>query len=279
MKKTTRASKPFFLAIVVLGLLSLLCQRGTGGVETTKEKFYVMKHFSELRKEFGKNNTAKPKIISGPITVKMRNDQSPGKEWQVALGNANFKVTIQDETKMNVEECLEKLEQIPPPYRKLFEIVSEGSKAGMAFYARLGGAAAHGGQSYLNMVPRANVFVIMHEAGHILEQRARASNPELLQEWNLAIDKDAISISPYGDSVAHEDLAEFALVYALCLDAGKKELAELKKLSPQRYALWEKILSSAEAHPSAPAPKEDVKACCPKSEVAGNTASTAQTKK
>jgi hypothetical protein len=97
----------------------------------------------------------------------------------------------------------------------------------------------------------------MHEAGHILEQRARESNPKLLDEWKVAIDKDAISISPYGDSVAHEDLAEFALVYALCLDAGKKELAELKKLSPHRYAIWESILTTAKAVPMAAAQNKD----------------------
>ena len=49
-------------------------------------------------------------------------------------------------------------------------------------------------------------------------------------------------MSDYGE-VRHEDLAEFAQVYAVCLDAGTKHLDELKKLSPRRFALWEKILN------------------------------------
>jgi hypothetical protein len=257
MKKITPLTKTYIPALAVLCFLSVCCVQKAPGAEAKKEKFYVLKHFSKLRKEFGKKNTDKPKIISGPTAVKMRNDQSPGKVWQVTLGDANFKVTIQDETGMKVKDSLERLERIPAPYRELFEIVSEDSKAGMAFYAKLGGAAAHGGQSYLNMVPRANAFVIAHEAGHILEQRARVSNPKILEEWKVAIDKDAISLSPYGDSVAHEDLAEFALVYALCLDAGKKELAELKKLSPQRYTIWETILATAKANPTATAQNKD----------------------
>lgn len=279
MKKHTAFKKTHIPAITVLCCLSVCCMQKVLGVEDGEEKFYIKTYFSSLRKNFGKNNKEKPKILSGPTVVKMRNDQSPGKVWQVALGNATFKVTIQDETKMKVEDCLEKLERIPPLYRKLFEIVSEDNKAGMAFYARLGGAAAHGGQSYLNMVPGANAFVIVHEAGHILEQRARASDPEILAKWKTAIDTDKVSISRYGDHVAHEDLAEFALVYALCLDAGKKELAELEKLSPQRYALWERILSSAKANPAVPAQKADMKACCPKNAVAGKTTSSAQKKK
>jgi hypothetical protein len=28
----------------------------------------------------------------------------------------------------------------------------------------------------------------------------------------------------------------------VCLDAGPRELAKLKRLSPRRFALWEKIL-------------------------------------
>ena len=234
------------------------------------EKVYVVKHFSKLRKNFGKSNTDKPEILSGPTMVQMLNDQSSGKVWQVKLGETTFKVTIQDKTGMSVEECLERLERVPKPYRKLFEIVSEDNKAGMAFYAELGGAAAHGSQNYLNMVPRADAFVIVHEAGHILEQRITSSNPKTLEEWKKAIEKDKVSISRYGDQVAHEDLAEFALVYALCLDSGKKELAELKKLSPRRYALWETILTTAKAAPLVAEQSAEAKSSCSKQDCSSN---------
>jgi hypothetical protein len=88
---------------------------------------------------------------------------------------------------------------------------------------------------------------MIHEAGHIMEQRATDSEKDILERWKAAIAKDKISISRYGDSVHHEDLAEFARVYALCLDAGKAELAKLKRRSPARYALWERVLRLAKA--------------------------------
>ena len=71
---------------------------------------------------------------------------------------------------------------------------------------------------------------------------ARSSDPEVLSDWGKAIAADKISVSDYGDKVRHEDLAEFALVYAVCLDAGPKHLADLKKLSPVRFKQWKRIL-------------------------------------
>jgi hypothetical protein len=65
----------------------------------------------------------------------------------------------------------------------------------------------------------------------------------VLDKWEEAIKADKISVSDYGDTVRHEDLAEFAMVYAVCLDAGPKHLAELKKLSPKRFEFWARILN------------------------------------
>ena len=147
----------------------------------------------------------------------------------------------------DIEVALQRIEQVPPLYRRCFEIVSEKDKDGVAFYKDLGGAAAHGGQQYLNIISRAGAWVMIHEAGHIMEQRARSSEEDILERWKAAIAKDKVSISRYGDSVHHEDLAEFAKVYALCLDASKAELAKLKRRSPARYALWERVLRLAKA--------------------------------
>jgi len=122
------------------------------------------------------------------------------------------------------------------------QAVSDEGEDGIAIYADLGGASAHGGKRYINLVPRANALTIAHEAGHTLEQVFRESHPKILDEWEQAIKADKISVSDYGDHVRHEDLAEFAQVYAVCLDAGPEPLAALKKLSPRRFALWEKIL-------------------------------------
>jgi len=207
----------------------------------------LMRQFGPLVKNLGKQNKDKARILSGPKNVKLKRGAAPGKVWQVALGKHRFKVSIEDVTALDIKVALQRMEQVPPLYRRCFEIVSEEGKDGVAFYKDLDGAAAHGGQQYLNIISRAGAWVMVHEAGHIMEQRATNSEKDILERWKAAIAKDKISISRYGDSVHHEDLAEFARVYALCLDAGKAELAKLKRRSPARYALWERVLWLAKA--------------------------------
>lgn len=67
----------------------------------------------------------------------------------------------------------------------------------------------------------------------------------MLDDWERLIPEHGISVSGYGDHVAHEDLAEFAMVYALCLDAGAAKIADLRRLSRRRFAVWETILAEA----------------------------------
>ena len=203
--------------------------------------------FQALGASFGSKNEQKVIVKSGPVARAMLRGASPGKSWQVSLAGAEFRITIEDTVKMDVKECLRRLEQVPPSYRVAFQIVSEGKKDGVAFYSDLDGAAAHGSQEYLNVIPQANALVMVHEAGHILSQRAEAAIPGMNGKWSEAIAKDGISVSPYGDTVAHEDLAEFARIHAMCLDAGPEKVAELKKLSPRRHALWEAIQAAAKS--------------------------------
>jgi hypothetical protein len=59
-------------------------------------------------------------------------------------------------------------------------------------------------------------------------------------------------VSGYGDHVAHEDLAEFARLHALCLQAGPAKLEDLRRRSPRRFEIWTAILKTA---PSLPAPR------------------------
>ena len=153
-----------------------------------------------------------------------------------------FKVTIQTATGFKLCRLIERLQKLPGPYMRACEAVSDEGEDGIAVYAELGGARAHGGKQYINVIPRADAIVIAHEVGHTLEQVYRESHPKILETWEEAIKADKISISEYGDRVRHEDLGEFAQVYAVCLDKGPKPLAALKKLSPARFALWEKIL-------------------------------------
>jgi len=198
--------------------------------------------FRPLFARFGECSTTKVKVVSGPKTVEMRNGKVAGKQWIARSGRFRFKLTIQDETGVELDHLVKLLEKLPAPYMRACTVVSDEGEDGIAIYAELGGARGHGGQRYINITPAADALVVAHEAGHALEQVARDADPKILDKWEEAIKADNISVSDYGDNVRHEDLAEFAQVYAVCLGAGPEHLALLKKLSPARFALWESIL-------------------------------------
>ena len=230
-----------FFSVIALSSSPVFSQPDAETPSTAK--LYLLQYFGKHLQNFGKANKEKVEILSGPEPVKMLRGQSPGKVWKARLGQSMFKITIEDEMDMKLEETLERLQRLPVEYRRALEVVSEDKKDGAAFYADLNGAAAHGSQNYLNLVRDAGVDVVAHEVGHILEQRATRADPTVLERWNKARTADAISVSRYGDSVNHEDLGEFALLYAICLDAGKEQFAELKKKTPQRFVFWQEILA------------------------------------
>ena len=215
--------------------------------EDTPKRQMLFTIFRPIMHDIGSCNTAKAEVVSGPVEMKMSNNKKPGKQWWVRLDQSTFKVTIEDSAGLTLTNALVYAERIPTAYLRALEVVSEDKKAGLAFYKTLGGAAAHGGQSYLNMIPlkpaRA-ASVIVHEAGHILEQRARNTDKDILEKWAEAVKKDNIDVSNYGNHVNHEDLAEFARIYAFCKDKalGRNSLAALRELSPARFDLWEKVL-------------------------------------
>jgi len=218
---------------------------GTKPAAAEKKKPRLFKHFRELFRDSGKNNTHKVKIISGPVPVKMRNGRVPGKRWTATCGKYRFKLTIEDKTKLPLATLIERVEELPMPYIRACEVVSDEGEDGLAIYSYLQGAMAHGGKGYINTLPNAPSVVIAHEVGHSLEQAARESDPKILDKWLDIIKADNVSVSGYGDTVHSEDLAEFAKVYSVCLNAGPKPLAELKKLSPRRFAMWEYMLLRA----------------------------------
>ena len=215
----------------------------------------LFKIFKPVMQNIGSANVQKGVVLSGPVAMKMKNNKAPGKQWHVQLGQSKFKITIEDASKMTLAKVLDWAERIPAPYRHALVVVSEKDKAGLAIYKTLGGAAAHGGQGYLNMIPlkpdRA-ASVIVHEAGHILEQRARSKEKDILDQWAAACKADQIDVSRYGNGTNHEDIAEFARVYAYCIDpaAGPDMKPALQKLSPKRFELWEHALKLSGALPS-----------------------------
>ena len=200
-------------------------------------------HFKPIFEKFGQRSTTKIEVVSGPEAVQMRNGRVAGKQWIATSGEYRFKLTIEDATGAKLEQLVGRLEKLPKSYMSACVAVSDMGEDGIAIYADLGGARAHGGKGYINLVPHADALVIAHEAGHTLEQVATQSDPKILDKWEEAIKVDKISVSDYGDKVRHEDLGEFAQVYAVCLDAEPEHLAELKKLSPKRFALWQRILN------------------------------------
>ena len=221
------------LAIVILTLVA---------APEANAKDKVKAHFRPFYEKFGQNSTTKLEIVSGPEAVKMRNGAVAGKRWIATRGEYRFKLTIEDSTGVKLDQLVQRVEKLPGSYMKACVAVSDEGEDGIAIYASLGGARAHGGQGYINLIPSAGALVIAHEAGHTLEQVARKSEPKLMEMWINAIKSDKISISDYANHAHTEDLAEFAQVYAVCLGAGPEHLAKLKQLSPARFALWEKIL-------------------------------------
>jgi hypothetical protein len=215
----------------------------------------LFKLFKPIMHNIGPCNVQKAAVVSGPVAMKMTNNKAPGKQWRVKLGQSKFKITIEDASKRTLAQVLDWAERIPAPYRHALVVVSEKEKAGLAIYKTLGGAAAHGGQGYLNMIPlkpdRA-ASVIVHEAGHILEQRARTKEKDILDQWAAACKADKIDVSNYGNGTNHEDIAEFARVYAFCIDpaAGPAMKPALRKLSPKRFELWEHALTISGALPA-----------------------------
>jgi len=213
--------------------------------------------FSPIMQEIGTLNVQRAEILSGPIeieTVKYVGGRTrtpvTAKQWTVRLGRSTFKITIDDEAEnWTIDDAIARVEQLPATYRRCLEIVSEEGKTGLTFYKGLGGA--HGSQDYINVEPGARARVMVHEAGHCLEQRARDTEPNILERWAEAIKQDKIDVSGYGNGSCHEDLAEFAQLYAYCIDfaAGRGMKRQLEKLSPNRFKLWEHILRKSEALP------------------------------
>lgn len=201
--------------------------------------------FSPYYSQMGSKNTDTIEVLAGPEAVALNRGQSPGRFWTVRLGSHNFTISIEDSTKLKLSDVTGRIEKLTEPYRRALEIISEPGKNGIAFYSNLGGATAHGGQDYINIVPWGSTQVIAHEAGHVLEQRARNTEADILERWKDAIAADKVSVSAYGDHVAHEDQAEFALLWGVCHDAGNGRLGKLQQASPQRYHLWERMMALA----------------------------------
>lgn len=247
---------------IMIGMLALILAAGAApagddAAKPPKQKM-LFEIFSPIMHDIGTFNTQRAEILSGPIPIKVNKfvhgkgmTPATARQWNVRLGQSSFKITIDDEAQnWTIADSISRVEQIPAVYRRCLEVISEEGKTGLTFYKGLGGA--HGGQDYINVEPGARALCMVHEAGHCLEQRARNTETNILVQWQEAIKQDKIEVSGYGNQNHWEDLAEFAQLYAHCIDhaAGRGMKGQLQKLSPNRFRLWEHILVLTKAMPA-----------------------------
>jgi len=185
-------------------------------------------------------------VRSGPWSVSMARDGSPGQGWDVQIGPTPFRITIQDSTGLSVDEVMGELGKVPPSVRHAYVIVSEPGHDGVGYYSYLDGACGHGGENYINMGKGCGGNIAAHEAGHTLDQRVtNRIEPGLLDQFAVAAQWDQISISSYGNTNTWEGFAEFTRLYSFAVRGGSSHLYNMRNLSPQRFGLFEHALYRA----------------------------------
>jgi len=206
----------------------------------------------------GENIKNYAEVASGPVSHTMLHySKGPGQLWQVRCGGNYFKTTIEDATGASIEEAMQTYQKIPNVYRRGFEIVSSGD--GVSLFTTLGGAAGTGWLEGLCLAYPGGLgpWIITHEVGHVLQAKVWdcCEGSGIMDRWSNAIYSDGVGVSEYGDSNPYEDLAEYARLYAGCLDrcddGDSQPLRELYAASPQRFQVWESILvqSGGQLHP------------------------------
>ena len=118
----------------------------------TQENENLKTHFKPIYGQFGQQSATKIKVVAGPEPVQMRNGRVAGKQWIATSGDYRFKLTIEDATGADLKKLVKRLEKLPSSYISACVAVSDEGEDGIAIYADLGGARAHGGKGYINLV-------------------------------------------------------------------------------------------------------------------------------
>ena len=66
------------------------------------------------------------------------------------------------------------------------------------------------------------IFVLIHEISHAIEKEVSyVDSYDLLQRWQQHMLSDQVSVSTYGDTKLEEDVADFGVVCAMCLQTNR----------------------------------------------------------
>jgi len=204
-------------------------------------------------------------IVSGPSTYYYPSGKSPvtidGKnqyefeKYEVKLVNDKTGVQLTFDANICVnppigyikkKSMLSLFETFPEKYAIALKIVSVNGH-GIQFFHNSYVNGAYGGKNYID-TGYAGLGILMHEAGHTMEQHRRITYGDsglLNPAWQRAIQCDDIRTSGYGNNNHWEDMAEFSKLFA-----RSNNVQSLYEQSPERWLLWNETLAIAqEAYP------------------------------
>jgi hypothetical protein len=202
-----------------------------------------------LKEGKGNSDGAKVEILSGPNPVEWKEYNRgknkmitvKGKQWNVKLGEAKFKITLEDvEMPRTFKDVVKLVETLPPSYRAGLVATSEKGETGLTIYK---GGCAYGIPSRLAMgghILRATTLA--HEAGHVTDQKSREHDKDIMTKYGIARRHDGVRMSAYGNGPIHEDHAELAKLYAISLAHSPEAFAKFRSLTPARCAIWERMM-------------------------------------
>jgi len=190
-----------------------------------------------------------------------------GTTWMAKSGPYEFKISIEEGAEKTIDDIIQMLEDMPQPnFRALERVSSVAAEYGLHIRKAEPGmsSGASGGDVILvNEAAAGEPWTLVHEAAHVLGNLEKYTfGSDVYNLWKEAIKHDSIEVNGYGNKNSGEDMAEFAIVYATCVIAGsdprfenRTALEELKRLSPERVSLWERILYSDSPVPVTPLSK------------------------
>ena len=123
-------------------------------------------------------------------------------------------------------------------------IVSEPTEHGLGFTRRtprlldndeIKPTFGIGRHDYLFVFHYTNLRILLHEIAHVIGSYLQLYENDFMDRWENAITSDGISVSEYGNTNVHEDMAEFGKIYAKSVIVG--QLAQLEALSPERFQM------------------------------------------